>query len=43
MIEDSLLALSKRQPKISASVNKKSMRVQMNMGKAINSLEEKYF
>ncbi|MFN6038387.1 MAG: hypothetical protein ACK452_07960, partial [Bacteroidota bacterium] len=41
MIEDSLLALSKRQPKISASVNREINAVQMNMGKAISSLEER--
>ena len=41
MVEDSLLSISKRQPKISASVNREINSIQMNMGKVIGSLEER--
>ncbi|MFL5751760.1 MAG: DUF4175 family protein [Bacteroidia bacterium] len=41
MIEDSLLALSKRNPMISATVNKEINSIQHNMGKSIESLEER--
>ncbi|HWY38257.1 MAG TPA: DUF4175 family protein, partial [Bacteroidia bacterium] len=41
MIEDSLLALSKRNPKVSAQINREISSVQMNMQKAINAFEER--
>ena len=41
MIEDSLLALSKRNPKVSAEINREISSVQMNMQKAINAFEER--
>ncbi|MBC7863416.1 MAG: hypothetical protein IAF38_10605, partial [Bacteroidia bacterium] len=41
MVEDSLLAISKRQPKVSASVNREINNIQMNMGKSIAALEER--
>ncbi len=41
MIEDSLLALSKRNPKVSAQINREITSVQMNMQKAINAFEER--
>ena len=41
MIEDSLLALSKRNPMISAMVNREISAIQMNMEKALGSLEER--
>ncbi|MGZ4054813.1 MAG: DUF4175 family protein [Bacteroidia bacterium] len=40
MIEDSLLALSKRNPKIQASVNKEISAINMNMDKAIDEMAE---
>ena len=41
MIEDSLLALSKRNPTVSASINREINSVQSNMQKAVSSLEER--
>ncbi|HRG01548.1 MAG TPA: hypothetical protein PKZ75_10550 [Bacteroidia bacterium] len=41
IIEDSLLALSKRQPAISATVNREISAINMNMGKAVNELAER--
>jgi hypothetical protein len=41
MIEDSLFALSKRNPTISATINREINAIQMNMGKAISALEER--
>lgn len=41
IIEDSLLALSKRNPSISASVNREISAIHMNMGKAISELTER--
>ncbi len=40
-VEDSLLAISKRQPKISADVIREINAIQMNMGKSIGALEER--
>jgi hypothetical protein len=41
MIEDSLLALSKRNPMVSASINREISAIQMNMKKAIGALAER--
>lgn len=41
IIEDSLLALSKRQPAISATVNREISAINMNMGKAVYELVER--
>ncbi len=41
IIEDSLLALSKRNPKISADVNREISAINMNMGKAVGELAER--
>jgi hypothetical protein len=41
IIEDSLLAISKRQPAISAVVNREISAIHMNMGKAVGSLAER--
>ena len=41
IVEDSLLALSKRNPKISATVNREISSIIMNMNKTIGSLEER--
>jgi hypothetical protein len=41
IIEDSLLALSKRNPKVSAEINREISAIQMNMHKAINAFEER--
>jgi len=41
MIEDSLFALSKRNPTVSATINREINAVQMNMEKAISALEER--
>lgn len=41
MIEDSLLALSKRNPMVSASINREINSVQQNMEKSIDALEER--
>jgi hypothetical protein len=41
MIEDSLLALSKRNPTISAEINREISSIQMNMEKTIGALEER--
>jgi len=41
MIEDSLLALSKRNPKISAEINREINSVRSSMQKSINSFEER--
>jgi hypothetical protein len=41
IIEDSLLAISKRQPKISATVNREISAIHMNMGKAVSELAER--
>lgn len=41
IIEDSLLALSKRQPAISATVNREISAINMNMGKAVGELAER--
>ncbi len=41
MIEDSLLALSKRNPKISPMVNKEITNINMNMDRAMSSLGER--
>ena len=41
MIEDSLLALSKRQPKISSTVNREITAINMNMAGAIAALAER--
>jgi hypothetical protein len=41
MIEDSLLALSKRNPRVSAQINREISSVQMNMQKAIGAFEER--
>ena len=41
IIEDSLLALSKRNPKISANVNREISAINMNMGKAVGELAER--
>ncbi|HEX7412511.1 MAG TPA: DUF4175 family protein [Bacteroidia bacterium] len=41
IIEDSLLALSKRNPKISAYINREISSVQMNMQKSVSALEER--
>jgi len=41
IIEDSLLALSKRQPAISATVNREISAINMNMGKAVSELAER--
>ncbi len=41
MIEDSLLALSKRNPKVSAEINREISNVQANMQKAITAFEER--
>lgn len=40
MIEDSLLALSKRVPAIQATVNKEISAIHMNMGKAVEEIKE---
>jgi len=40
MIEDSLLALSKRQPAVQAIVNKEINAINMNMGKAMDEMTE---
>ncbi len=41
MIEDSLLALSKRNPKVSASINREISAIEMNMAKSIEALAER--
>ncbi len=41
IIEDSLLALSKRVPAISATVNREISSINMNMGKAVSELAER--
>ena len=41
IVEDSLTALSKRNPKISADVNREISAIHMNMGKAVASLAER--
>jgi hypothetical protein len=41
IIEDSLLALSKRVPAISATVNREISAINMNMGKAVSELAER--
>lgn len=41
IIEDSLLALSKRVPQISATVNREISSIHMNMGKAVDELAER--
>ncbi|MEO8761848.1 MAG: DUF4175 family protein, partial [Bacteroidia bacterium] len=41
MIEDSLFALSKRRPEVSAMMNREINSVQSNMQKAVSSLEER--
>lgn len=41
IIEDSLLALSKRVPAISATVNREISAINMNMGKAVSSLADR--
>ncbi len=41
LIEDSLLALSKRNPAISAHVNREISAINMNMGKAVSELAER--
>ncbi len=41
IIEDSLLALSKRVPAISAMVNREISSINMNMGKAVSELAER--
>lgn len=41
IIEDSLLALSKRVPSISATVNREISAINMNMGKAVSELAER--
>jgi len=41
IIEDSLLAISKRQPDISATVNREISAIHMNMGKAVSELAER--
>ncbi len=41
MIEDSLLALSKRNPKISANINREITAIQSSMQKAIGAFEER--
>lgn len=41
IIEDSLLALSKRVPKISSLVNREISAINMNMGKTVNSLADR--
>ncbi|MBS1635109.1 MAG: hypothetical protein JST26_04235 [Bacteroidetes bacterium] len=41
IIEDSLLALSKREPQISAMVNREISAIHMNMGKAVDELAER--
>ena len=41
IIEDSLLALSKRQPAISATVNREISAINLNMGKAVYELVER--
>ncbi len=41
IIEDSLLAVSKRQPDISAVVNREIAAINMNMGKAVSELAER--
>ncbi len=41
LIEDSLMALSKRNPKISAHVNREISAINMNMGKAVAELAER--
>lgn len=41
MIEDSLLALSKRNPKVSAEINREISSIQSNMQKAISAFEER--
>jgi hypothetical protein len=41
IIEDSLFAISKRNPKVSAVINREISSVQMNMEKAISALEER--
>jgi hypothetical protein len=41
IIEDSLLALSKRNPKISAHINREISAINMNMGKAVSELAER--
>ncbi len=41
LIEDSLLALAKRNPKISAITNREISNIEMNMGKALDALEER--
>lgn len=40
MIEDSLLALSKRVPQLQAAVNKEISAIHMNMGKAVEEIKE---
>jgi hypothetical protein len=41
IIEDSLLALSKRNPKISADINREISAINLNMGKAVYELAER--
>ncbi|MBS1647230.1 MAG: hypothetical protein JST67_07810 [Bacteroidetes bacterium] len=41
MIEDSLFALSKRNPKVSAHINREISAVKMNMKKSLSALEER--
>lgn len=41
MIEDTLLALSKRNPSVSASINREISNIQMNMKKAVAALAER--
>jgi hypothetical protein len=41
IIEDSLLAISKRQPMISATVNREISAIHLNMGKSISELAER--
>ncbi len=41
MIEDSLLALSKRNPTVSASINREISAIEMNMAKSIEALAER--
>lgn len=41
MIEDTLLALSKRNPSVSASINREITNIQMNMKKAVAALAER--
>ena len=41
MIEDSLFALSKRNPKVSATINREISSIEMNMNKSVSALEER--